>query len=50
MARKKVINTRYGVSDIVCDSNIELPKYATIYDVNGHYVTEVEIYNIEEEE
>jgi len=39
--------TRYGVSDIIISSNIELPKYVNIYDKYGKVVDNVEIYFIE---
>jgi hypothetical protein len=42
--------TRYGVSDILIDSKIHVPKYVDIKDVNGDVVASVEVYFIEEED
>ena len=45
----KKYNTRYGISDIVIDSEIELPKNIEIYDKGGNLITETEIYFIDTE-
>jgi len=45
----KKYNTRYGISDIVIDSEIELPKNIEIYDKEGNLITETEIYFIDTE-
>ena len=43
---------RFGVTDIVLDEDLasRLPKYVEIKDNDGHLLTEVEIYLIEEDE
>lgn len=45
----KKYNTRYGISDIVIDSKIELPKNIQIFDKEGNLITETEIYFIDTE-
>lgn len=45
----KKYNIRYGISDIVIDSKIELPKNIQIYDNDGNLITETEIYFIDTE-
>ena len=45
----KKYNIRYGVSDIVIDSNVKLPKNIEIYDKEGNLITETEIYYIDTE-
>ena len=42
--------TRYGVSDILINSKICLPKWVDIKDVNGDVVASVEVYFIEDED
>jgi len=45
----KKYNIRYGISDIVIDSKIELPKNIQICDKEGNLITETEIYFIDTE-
>tara|TARA_R100000388_G_C7225312_1_gene151409 strand:- start:416 stop:562 length:147 start_codon:yes stop_codon:yes gene_type:complete len=45
----KKYNIRYGISDIVIDNKIELPKNIQIFDKEGNLITETEIYFIDTE-
>ena len=37
---------RYGVSDIILESNKEPSKYAQVFDIHGELLGEVEVYII----
>ena len=43
------MDIRYGSGDIVVDEDTELPKYVTVYDINGNPIEDVRIYYIEDE-
>lgn len=40
---------RYGFADIICDKEIELPKYIAIHDVKGNFIEDIDCFYIEDE-